>query len=89
MWPCALLHAQKLVPACLKTTMVGLVTSIYWGVGASAGALSAAYLYARVGSAQTFLTLSNVLLLPATLLAARLLLARAPTPRRVASATAQ
>ena len=51
MWPCALLHAQRLVPDCLKTTMVGLVTSIYWGVGASTGALAAAWLYARIGSA--------------------------------------
>ena len=78
MWPCALLHAQRLVPECLKTTMVGLVTSLYWGIGASAGALAAAYLYARVGSATTFLTLSNVLLVPATLLAVRVALAAQP-----------
>lgn len=89
MWPCALLHAQKLVPDCLKTTMVGLVTSIYWGVGASAGALATAYLYARVGSATTFLTLSQVLVLPACLLAARVMLAREDEePRRVAVSAA-
>lgn len=74
MWPCALLHAQRLVPDCLKTTMVGLVTSIYWGVGASTGALAAAWLYARIGSAGAFASLSNVLLVPAMLLATRMLL---------------
>ena len=49
MWPCALLHTAKIAPIGKLSSMVGIVTSTYWGVGASLGSLSANFLFARIG----------------------------------------
>lgn len=49
MWVAGVAHAKKLAPPGLGATAQGLLTGVYFGVGAAAGAAAGGFLYQSVG----------------------------------------
>ncbi|CAM9468499.1 unnamed protein product [Choristocarpus tenellus] len=55
MWAAANYYANRLAPAELKSTVLGLVTGIHWGLGFGLGSVGGGFVYSIVGAQECFL----------------------------------